>query len=588
MPPRKTHENSPRSLSATLALVFVGFCCLVLVILGAVQLYTNIRLVQESIADRQQLIGRKAAETVQRFVDDKLHTLRTALWITDAQTMGIGDQEALLQSLSGLENSFKRLFIFDPNDREIVTVSRRSQAIEERRACRYCPDALRAVRSAQHYTSSVYIDSTTNEPAILIGVPITDAYGVHQGSLIAEVNLKFMWEVVERIPSDDQGVAYVVDNTGALIAFGDPARVLRGDNVRYIELVEDFVSGRIQSGGLRARLYRGISGDWVIGAGTPLESLDWAVIVEIPVLEASQGIIQRTIISIVVFLILAGFAAFLGVRLARRLSEPIVRLMDTAGRIAGGERAIRADITGTREIVALGEAFNSMTSQLDATMSSLEQQIEEVKEKESALRKSLSEKEALLREIHHRVKNNLQVISSLLHMQSAQSDDPRVRSVLAESEHRLRTMALVHEALYRTDNFAGIDVGAHLRRTLEELMRSYARTDLAARVEVEKVDLPIDTAIPCGLIVNELVTNTLKYAFPEKRKGTITLKLSREVDGSVELIVQDDGIGFPAGVDFRTLKSMGMTIVTSLVDQLSGTITMDNALGTTFRIRFPS
>ena len=588
MSKRKTHETSPRSLSATLALAFVGFSCLVLVILGAVQLYTNFRLVQDSVADRQQLIGRKAAETVQQFVNDKLHTLNTALWISDPHTMSITDKEALLQSLSGLENSFKRLFIFDPNDREILTVSRRSQAIEQQRECPYCQEALRAVRSSLQYTSSVYIDSTTNEPALLIGIPMTDAYGVHQGSLLGEVNLKFMWEVVERIPSDGLGLAYVVDNTGALIAFGDPARVLRGDNVRYIELVEDFVSGRIQAEGMRARLYRGISGEWVIGAGTPLESLDWAVIVEVPVLEASRGIIQRTIISIAVFLILAGLAAFVGVRLAHRLSGPIVRLMDTAGRIAHGERAIRADITGPREIVALREAFNSMTSQLDATMSSLEQQIEEVKEKESALRKSLSEKEALLREIHHRVKNNLQVISSLLHMQSARSEDVNVRSVLAESEHRLRTMALVHEALYRTDNFAGIDVGAHLRRTLEELLRSYARTDLTARVEVEKVDLPIDTAIPCGLIVNELVTNTLKYAFPEKRKGTITLKLFRLEDGNVELIVQDDGIGFPEGVDFRTMRSMGMTIVTSLVEQLSGTITMDNTPGTTFHIRFPS
>jgi PAS domain S-box-containing protein len=217
----------------------------------------------------------------------------------------------------------------------------------------------------------------------------------------------------------------------------------------------------------------------------------------------------------------------------------------------------------------------------------ISEDITERKEAEEQLRSSLREKDALLREIHHRVKNNLQVISSLLHMQAARSGEEKIRSVLEESEHRIRSMALIHEALYRTYNFSALDFGAHLRELVAALTRSYGRAGVDTAMEVEGVELPIDAAVPCGLIANELITNALKHAFPSQRNGTITVGLRRRNPELVELSVRDDGIGFPSNRDYHEMTTMGMNIVESLVQQIDGVMTLDTSKGTTFVVTFP-
>jgi PAS domain S-box-containing protein len=213
--------------------------------------------------------------------------------------------------------------------------------------------------------------------------------------------------------------------------------------------------------------------------------------------------------------------------------------------------------------------------------------ITERKRADENLRSNLREKEALLREVHHRVKNNLQVISSLLHMQVARSNDESIRMALLASEHRIRSMALVHETLYQTNNFAAIDFGKHIHDLLHILTHSFGRPAIRTDIVTEQAELPIDSAVPCGLIVNELVTNALKHAFRDGREGTLAIALRRYGDTMLELSVEDDGTGFPADTDFRTMKSMGMSIINSLVEQIGGTISMDSSHGTKFVVRFP-
>jgi len=217
-----------------------------------------------------------------------------------------------------------------------------------------------------------------------------------------------------------------------------------------------------------------------------------------------------------------------------------------------------------------------------------QQELAERKEAEDQLKASLAEKEVLLKEIHHRVKNNLQVISSLLYLQSQQIEDPETLAVLQESQHRVRSMALVHERLYQTEGLARVDAAEYLLTLTNYLFRSYevgfGRIKLS--VDVDAVSLGIDTALPCGLIVNELLSNALKHAYPDGQGGEILVQLHAIGEGRYLLVIGDDGLGFPDHLDFRHTRSLGLRLVNTLVDQLEGEIRLDTRQGTRFEISF--
>ncbi|MBN1234455.1 MAG: PAS domain S-box protein [Methanotrichaceae archaeon] len=206
---------------------------------------------------------------------------------------------------------------------------------------------------------------------------------------------------------------------------------------------------------------------------------------------------------------------------------------------------------------------------------------------EEQLKSSLEEKEVLLKEVHHRVKNNMQVISSLLNLQSDSIKDPRIIEILKESRNRVRSMAVIHEKLYKSADFKHIDFGEYIRNLAADLLKSYRSMPggIQLRINVEDAILGIDTAIPCGLIINELVSNALKHAFPEDRKGEINIELFRNGD-RFTLIVSDNGIGFPEGLDFRQTESLGLQLVRTLTQQLGGTIELYRNCGTVFKIIF--
>jgi PAS domain S-box-containing protein len=385
-----TATYSGRSLAQTLAFSLFALCAIVLLISGGVRLATHLRLKQQAITDKQQLMANAASEAVRGFINEKLSVLETAAWITDPHGLSKTEQKAFLQKIAGLRSSFKQLLLFDSLDNEIVRASRRSRSVENQRVIPYLREVRAAVHTSHQYLSPVYIDSTTSEPTILIGLRVADAFGTVQGSLVGEVNLKFMWDLVGNLDLGGGGKAYVVDKTGALIAFGDPSRVLKGESARYLKPVAEFVadSGFHATG---ASMYTGIDGDVVVGVWVPLQQPDWAVVVEVPWHDAYAETLQESVINIALFVVLAGLAAFVGVRLARRLSDPLVRLMNTAGMIARGERALQAEVSGPREIVALAEAFNSMTGQLNTSVLDLEHQVEEVRRAERALREKSAE-----------------------------------------------------------------------------------------------------------------------------------------------------------------------------------------------------
>jgi two-component sensor histidine kinase len=208
---------------------------------------------------------------------------------------------------------------------------------------------------------------------------------------------------------------------------------------------------------------------------------------------------------------------------------------------------------------------------------------------EEQIKASLKEKEVLLKEIHHRVKNNLQIVSSLLRLQSQQIKDQPALDVLKESQNRIRSMALIHERLYRSQDLASIDFAVYIRDLASHLIRSYrARPGpVELQIDAQDVYLAIDTAIPCGLITNELISNALKHAFPNRSSGEIHIKMEVADTHQFTLIIGDNGIGLPKDVDFRNTESLGMQLINTLVNQLDGSIELRTDEGTEFKITFP-
>ncbi|MFN8486491.1 MAG: histidine kinase dimerization/phosphoacceptor domain -containing protein [Caldilineaceae bacterium] len=209
---------------------------------------------------------------------------------------------------------------------------------------------------------------------------------------------------------------------------------------------------------------------------------------------------------------------------------------------------------------------------------------------EDQIKASLEEKVVLLQEIHHRVKNNLQVISSLLYLQSEKIKDPQILEILRDSQNRVKSMALIHEKLYQSPDLSKIDLAEYIRNLTSYLFRSYTALANAIRFEVEadNIYLGIDTATPCGLIINELVSNALKHAFPKGQGGIIRVALHRETGNLFQLVVCDTGIGFPAALDFTNTNSLGLQLVNTLVNQLDGSIELKRQPGTEFKISFPA
>jgi len=207
---------------------------------------------------------------------------------------------------------------------------------------------------------------------------------------------------------------------------------------------------------------------------------------------------------------------------------------------------------------------------------------------EERIRESLKEKEVLLKEIHHRVKNNLQIIHSLLNMQARRVKDPGLLGSLRESQNRVRTMALIHERLYRSTDLSEIDFKDYIGRLAAELCQSFgASADrIHLELELEDVKLGVASAIPCGLIINELVSNSLKHGFPGQRSGKLRIALGRDADGTIRLAVRDTGAGLPPGLDFRKTETLGLQLVCTLVGQLQGSIEPVPGEGTGFLISF--
>lgn len=272
-----------------------------------------------------------------------------------------------------------------------------------------------------------------------------------------------------------------------------------------------------------------------------------------------------------------GMSTFADIRLAAG-AVPILVLSG----LDDEEVALEAVREGAQDYLVKGQVSSDILNR------SITYAIERARAEES-IKESLREKDILLKEIHHRVKNNLQVITSLLSLQSRHLKDETAKTLFAESRNRILSMAMVHEELYKSGDLDRISFVEYIRSLVKNLLRSFGidgKTPIKLELDVADVFLRIDTAIPCGLIINELISNALKHAFPNGRTGVISIGLSNVDERNFLLHIADDGVGMSESVDIQRSGTLGLELVSALVDQIGGTLVTERQNGTRFAVTF--
>lgn len=366
-----------RTLAATLGRAFLVLTLGALFIAYLPQLLLFFQTGNRALESEQHLIAKEAATEVANFFQVRFDVLETAARLGNPATASAQDQERILASVMGQRLAFQQLAFLDAQGQELSLVSHLSRTRSGQLTKWLESGWFDQVRQGNGYISPIYVDDVTSEPRVIMAAPALDVFGDFQGVLLAEVNLKFMWDLVGQLEIGETGLSYVVDRPGNLIAFGDVSRVLRGENVSQLAPVAHFIQGAAPAAEGLTEWFQGINGNWVVGTYVPLGTPDWAVVIELPLQEGSMALIGSILISLVMVVIVGAGVSRVAVYLARRLSAPLLNLTTTAGRIAGGETHLQAVPQGPTEVVNLAEAFNSMTAQLRETLTSLEQRVAE-------------------------------------------------------------------------------------------------------------------------------------------------------------------------------------------------------------------
>jgi PAS domain S-box-containing protein len=387
----KKTRKSFRSLWVTLATAFLALSAVVLLIASSANIYFSFKIQQKLITNEQQFIAQKAAYSVTEFIQKKLDLLRSAAVVSNLAAAEEQEQKLIVEKLLGVDPAFRQVLLLDLKGQELIRASRLSNLVSGQFTKRLGSDLLSNVNTGKTYIGAVYIDDVTSEPLIAMAVPVTDIFNDSKRILLAEVNLKFMWDLVGSMKIGENGLAYVVDKKGALIAFGDISRVLKGENVVHLSEVSEFVKGDILTHKDSAAVVKGILGNRVVANHVHLETPDWAVVVELPVSEAYKTVTATLMVSFLIILLSFALAIIAGIYLSKRITKPITRLRDAVVKIGEGKLDTKIAIRKNDEIGDLATAFNQMIQDLQRTTTSIDNLNREIAERqktEDALRKN--------------------------------------------------------------------------------------------------------------------------------------------------------------------------------------------------------
>jgi signal transduction histidine kinase len=369
--PEPSVKKKFRSLSVTLSVIFLCLVAIILFINGALNLYFNFQREKNLITSNQVRIARDAANAVGEFIAEKIRVIDQSVYVNDLIVTS-DRRELVLNKLIGRVPAFRQLLLIDKNGKELQKVSRLSNSVSMRLSTTEKSALLSAINAGRSYTGNVYFDQETQEPIIIVAASAKDVFGDVQGSLIAEVNLKFMWDLVGSMKIGNNGLAYVVDNKGNLIAYGDVSRVLKGENLNNLSEVNEFVKDADKLGDSDIEITKGIQNNgYVVSNFVSLGSPNWAVVVEVPVFEAYRSLITELIISILIVLG-SMFCSILAVTyFSKKITKPIVKLTEAAVQIGSGSFDHEIEINSNDEIGILAKTFNEMTSNLKLKVSEL-------------------------------------------------------------------------------------------------------------------------------------------------------------------------------------------------------------------------
>jgi putative methionine-R-sulfoxide reductase with GAF domain len=372
-------SQKARSLATILVIAIAAQSMGALLFSGAVQVFANYTSQQAAIPQQQRLFAQQASQEVAGFIGEKFSVLEAAVEFSDPIQATSDERKITLDRLLGLQPAFKQLALLNAGGRQLNLVSRLSLTQSGQFTGQLTEDLLARNREGQQFISPVYIDARTNEPMVVIAVPIQSILGDYQGTLAAELNLKFMWDLVSQLKVGETGYAYVVDDTGALIAYSDTSRVLKAENLQNISEVSKFVANPSAAGNIlpESASYKGLNGETVVGTYLPLGSPAWAVVIEMPWTEA-YAILLLQIRSIIIIVLVVGVGAVIfGAFIARQLSAPLVNLSKVATEIAGGNLDLRAKEEGPAEVGRVASTFNDMTARLRGMIGTLEERVAE-------------------------------------------------------------------------------------------------------------------------------------------------------------------------------------------------------------------
>ena len=532
----------------------------------------------QTLADQARSAALLASQVESRLLQAE-QTLITALDAAEFHSASHSERFAVLTELASRLPNIEQLGFLDPDGREQIRVSHLHPLPEESFRDR-SQDSIYIVPRQERlpYYTGLDFSLLTGEPHIEIGLPLVDQNsGALVGVLTAEVRVRMIWDLLGaflRYPGSEGENAYILDASGRVFAHRDPAVVI---TARTVELPIDSGYDRTLEGRRALRSAHPFA----------VRNLPFYLVVERRLAHAFD-LSFTMIAAVLAFAVLASLTALtVTLRSSRSLLNPLMRLTAISEKIRDQDRydfsalsAVKA--SNWNEISVLSDAISSM--------------VEQLQEKIAQVGSALNEREVLLRELHHRVKNNLQIIISLTNLQTDALIDPHDTEVFRALQHRIYSLSLVHEQLYQSVSLSRIEIGRYLHAMLSYLSSSYHEPgrEIEIRTEIETVDAAIEPAVAFGMLISEVVSNSLKHGFAGRTSGTVTVRLAHEAP-TVVLSVRDDGVGLPnshalelaswckadsaeadsssgSSSDSSSNSQFGMLLITELVQRLNGEV----------------
>lgn len=538
----KLNTKRLTSLTVTLAVAFLSLNLITLLLSSSLELYFSFQTQQQIISKEQNLIAQNAADTVKSFIQEKYSILKITADFTNLTTIEQLEQKGTLDKVLGHEPSFRQLVFLDGQNQKQLSVSRLSKSASGSLTEKLDEAAMNTIQQGKETISQVYIDPVTSEPMIVVTVPLKNVFGDFQGTLMAEVNLKFMWDLVGSLKIGKKGQAFVVNKNGDLLAYVDISRVLKGENLKNLLEVAEFVKGDQKVHVNKTNVSKGIKGNTVVTTHIHLGIPDWAVVVELPIDEAYETVIYQFEFTTIIVILVIILTVVIGFFLSKRITKPIVNLRDAAEKIREGNFETRIDIKSNDEIGQLASSFNQMTTKLKESYGILEKKVQERTKELEEMKKKLETINIDLEEKVQERTTELENLKNTLEQQVAQRTE-ELNQKVSELEHMNILISSREEkikTILRTsiDGFWMTDLDGRFLDVNDAYCQlvGYSREELLRMkiTDVEAIEKPEETAARIKKIME---TGGDRFETHHRRKDGSTI----DVEVSVQYTPADSG-----------------------------------------------